>query len=238
MIPTTTKKGRPSQADLDANLDRLEAEAKEDFKRAEELMKRDPKLPLISAYVIARDLRSADRSMEWLREGKYDWKTAEVFTGSYGRMDLRVRAHAEGLITNEQVLDGLTHAWSGSDPDDTDPRFLALWRDAWVANGRKPLRDGKGLPRDQWLHVYRGQDEVTTVGRTPLDPSAFGIAWSLDPMVAKKFANGAATREHSRGGVVYVARVHRSDVMGYMVGRNEAEVIVDPTMLHDVEVWR
>lgn len=206
----------------------LERESKEAAQRAEVLMQRDPNLPWISAYIMARDLMSADRSLNWLREGKYDWGRAEVFCGSYGRLDLRVRAHAEGLITDEQAITDLAGMWSGSDPDDTDPRFLALWKSAFKANGEKYLRDrGKALPRGAMVRVYRGQDEG----------APFGIAWSLDPLVAKKFANGAATRQHHRNGVVYTGVIPRQAVLGYMTGRNESEVVFDPAWLRDVEVW-
>lgn len=196
----------------------LERESKEAAQRAEALMQRDPKLPWISAYIMARDLMSADRSLNWLREGKHPWGRAEVFCGSYGRLDLRVRAWDEGLITDEQAFADLPSAWSGADPDDTDERFFRLWLEAFIANGHRTLRDGKPLPRRRLLTIYRGQDE----------DAPFGLAWSLDAKVAVKFANGAATRQHGRNGVVYEAMVKRTEVMGYMTGRNEAEVIVHP----------
>ena len=213
--------------DHEAEMDRHIQEMERDSKRATELMDADPSLPFISALIIARDMASADRSMDWLRTGKYDWSRAEVFCGSYGRLDLRVRAHAEWLITDEQALEDLPSTWSGSDPDDTDPRFLALWKSAVAANGGVYLRDhaDKTLPGAQWLTIYRGQDAG----------APFGIAWSLDPMVAAKFADGAATRQRHRGGVVYKAIVPRTLVLGYMTGRGEQEVIVDPATITMVE---
>ncbi len=211
----------------EAAMDIAAQEMERDAKRATELMDADPSLPFISALVIARDLASADRSLQWLRDGTHDWGRAEVFCGSYGRLDLRVRAWDEGLITDEQALTDLPSTWSGSDPDDTDPRFLALWKTAFAANGGTYLRDPEDavLPGISVLTVYRGQDYG----------APFGIAWSLDPMVAAKFANGAATRQRNRGGVVYRAIVPRNKVMGYMTGRKEAEVIVDPADLTMVE---
>jgi hypothetical protein len=211
----------------DAAMDAAVSDMQRDADRATKLMNADPSLPFISALVMARDLASADRSMEWLREGKHPWSRAEVFCGSYGRLDLRVRAWQEGLITDEQALDGLADAWSGSDPDDTDPRFLALWKTAFATNGGTYLRDHADatLPGTQWLTIYRGQDAG----------ALFGIAWSLDFKVALKFANGAATRQRNRGGVVYRAIVDRTKVMGYMTGRGEKEVIVDPADLVMVE---
>jgi hypothetical protein len=196
------------------------AENEEAGRRATAIMDADPSIPFISAYVMARDLMSADRSLQWLREGKHDWPTAEVFCGSYGRLDLRARAYEEGLITEDEAVADLPSTWSGSDPDDTDPRFLNLWRKAHRLNGGKMLRDKprSALPRTRPLAIYRGQDEG----------AAFGISWSLDFTVALKFANGAATRQHNRKGVVYAATVDRTDVLGYMTGRSEAEVIVAP----------
>jgi len=215
--------GSPAE---ERDMDALAQEMARDAERATKLMDADPSLPFISALVIARDMASADRSMDWLRTGKYDWSRCEVFCGSYGRLDLRVRAHAEGLITDEQALEDLPSTWSGSDPDDTDPRFLALWKSAFAANGGVYLRDGDDtLPGTQYLTIYRGQDYG----------APFGIAWSLNISVAVKFANGAATRQRNRGGTVYTAIVKRSDVLGYMTGRKEAEVIVDPATITMVE---
>lgn len=218
---------RPTRAELDADLVRYEAESKLDWAKASELMEADPQLPAISAYIIARDMRSADRSLEWLREGKYEWGVAEAFTGSYGRLDLRVRALAEGLITTREAYTDLAETWSSGDPDDTDPRFLALWRKAFAANGRRILRDRPGSKLGGTiLTLYRGQDEG----------APFGISWSLDRRVAERFAHGAATRQSHRGGVVYMGKVPRAAAMGYMVGRNEAEVIIDPKSLLDITI--
>jgi hypothetical protein len=210
------------------DLTALAAEEAAVQERVTTIMAKDPRIPFISAYVIARDLMSADRSLGWLREGKYDWGTAEAFCGSYGRLDLRIRAYEEGLITEEQAVEDLPSQWSGSDPDDMDPRFLALWRKAFRLNGKRMLRDSrKHLPKDRPLTIFRGQDEGTP----------FGISWSFDHRVAVKFANGAATRQHNRRGVVYAAHVDPKNILGYMTGRGESEVIVAPTKVEDPFVF-
>jgi len=215
---------RPSLEEEAAN---MEADAA----KAEELMARDPKLPFISAFIMARDLRSADRSLQWLRDGTHPWGRAEVFCGSYGRLDLRIRALEEGLITPAQAYADLPSMWSGSDPDDSDPRFLALWKAARRAKRSKLLTDKPGLtlPTGFILTVYRGQDPMVD-GERP------GISWSLNRDVAQRFANGAATRQHHRNGVVYTAKVAYPYVIAYMVGRNEEEVIIDPKNLMDITI--
>jgi hypothetical protein len=196
------------------------------------LIEADPRLPYISAYVMAGDLVRADEVIELLRDGKVTWDQAELMTGSYGRLDLRARAYAEALIDAEQAIEDLPAAWRGGDPDDTDPRFLALWRMAFRANRWRTVRDRKGAPipsirgSGELVRIYRGQDEG----------APFGIAWSLSKVTATKFANGAATRQHNRGGVVYAAKVERKHILGYCVERGENEVIVDPANLQQVTV--
>jgi pentatricopeptide repeat protein len=200
--------------------------------KVESLMAADPKLPFISAYVMAGDMVRADECFDLLREGKITWSDAQSMTGSYGRMDLRARAYAANLIGTATAIKDLPHAWSGSDPDDTDPRFLALWTLAYRANRSRTVRDRKGaaIPSvpgaGDLVRIYRGQDKG----------APFGIAWSLSKVTATKFAHGAATRQHARDGVVYEATVERSDILGYCVGRGESEVIVDPAKLHSVRM--
>ena len=193
----------------------------------ERLTKADPNLPYISAYIMAGDLHRADEVYVLLADGAITWEQAQSMTGSYGRMDLRARAFDEGLIGELQAIEGLPHAWSGSDPDDTDPRFLALWRLAFKANRYRTVRDPKGRPimtdpgMSGTVHVYRGQDKG----------APFGIAWSLSKVVATKFAKGAATRQSNRQGVVYEGWVPRKSILGYCVERSESEVILDPLAL-------
>jgi len=219
-------------ADMDKAMDYLAKREQKVAPKVTQLMAADPKLPYISAYVMAGDLVRADEVFDLLREGKVNWADAQMMTGSYGRMDLRARAYEAGLISESEAIEGLCHAWSGSDPDDTDPRFLALWKLAYKANRYRTLRDTKGtvIPSvpgsGDLVRIYRGQDEG----------APFGIAWSLSKVTATKFATGAATRQTARDGVVYEASVERGDILGYCTGRGEQEVIVDPLNLHSVRM--
>lgn len=217
------------------NADQTEAAQDERYARqmamAVELHEADPRLPLVSALVIAGDRLSDMRSRRWVEQGA-DPVTCVAFVGSYARLDFALWLLERGDIDDGWMLAELPSLWRGSDPDDTDPRFLSLWRRMYSANGGKYLRDGKPLPkRSPWLRVWRGQDTG----------APFGIAWSLDRDVAARFARGAATRQTDRGGTVYDLHVPRSVVLGYLTGRGEQEVIVDVDAIftgpYDVRDW-
>lgn len=184
----------------------------------DKLMADDPLLPVMSAFTIAGDLMSVERSKEWVARGM-DAADALTFVGSYGRLEFALWAVKNGHMPEDVLLEMLPDLWRGSDPDDTDPRFLALWQKAWVRNGKRTVRDGPHLPKGTTLRVYRGQD----------DDAPLGIAWSLDRKIAEKFARGAGTRQSSRPGTVLVMEVPRTAVLAYLTGRGESEVIL-PTI--------
>lgn len=189
---------------------------------AEELHTKDPKLSYISAYVIAGDVMSREDADAALAEGRSFWE-AVACVGSYARFEYIVQGYESGKVPPDEFFKRMPEEWRGSDPDDTDPRYLELWKQAaarWVAAGRTHyVRDGRGLPnRGKDLTVYRGQDAG----------APFGIAWTLNDDVALAFANGRATRQANRGGVVVERKIKRSDVLGFLTRRNEYEVILDP----------
>lgn len=188
---------------------------------AARLMERDPSLYAPTAFTIAGDVVSALYARALLRSNAVPVEKALAFCGSYTRMGMALKH-----LPFPDLVESLPDLWRGSDPDDTDPRFLAMWRAAFAWNGGlvTDLGDFAGtdkyrpLPSRTWIDVYRGQDK----GARP------GIAWSLDQKIAEKFAAGAALRMISRDGVILHGKVKRSSIMGYMVGGGESEVIVDP----------
>ena len=188
---------------------------------ADKLVEDDPNLSPITAIIIAGDMESADKAYSLMESKGVTYQRASVLVGSYARLDFAMRAYENGYVDLDTLLDDLPELWRGSDPDDTDPRFLDLWKRAWIRNKRHYIRDGKALPSRQYLNIYRGQKESDT----------YGIAWSLDPKIAQKFARGAGTRQADYPGVVYRARVARAKVYAYLTGRGESEVIVDPIWL-------
>ncbi|MGV0985108.1 MAG: hypothetical protein ACOYB2_11165 [Limnohabitans sp.] len=122
------------------------------------LMAADPLLPVGSAFTIASDLASVERSKEWVNRGM-SAETALPFVGSYGRLEFVLWAVDNGHMAENDLLDMLPDLWRGADPDDTDTRFLELWQKAWIRNGKRPVRDGKHLPKGHTLRVFRGQDK-------------------------------------------------------------------------------
>jgi hypothetical protein len=197
-------------------MDQWEARFHLEQAKAKELMEADPRLPYISALVMAGDLVGADQASAALREGK---PFAEVLwhVGSYGRLSFVLKALADGYTTIQELLPLWPELWSGSDPDDADPRFLEVWRQACEANGGV-VEDGSPLPTHPVITIYRGQD-----ADAPL-----GIAWTTSKRIAMKFARGAATRQSNRNGVVIRRTVKRENVLAYLTGRGEFEIIVDP----------
>lgn len=198
------------------------AEMKAASEHARRLMEKDPKLPYVSALTIANDLASMERSVAWVESGEKPFWEAEPFVGSFGRFAFILWGIEHGHITAEEVYPDLAEHWRSADPDDTDPRALALFKAARAANGSVILDDpDRPLPAGRLISVYRGQDEGAPLG----------ISWTTNIAVAEKFARGAATRQNNRGGIVMATKVPRDRVLAYITGRNEAEVILDPASI-------
>lgn len=112
---------------------------------------------------------------------------------------------------------GLPDLWREADPDDTNPEYLSLWREAWTRNGRETICDGPSLATIK-LTIYRGQKKSATVG----------FAWTLDRAIAAKFAKSGGLRGRIPDGTILKAIVRRKDVYGYLTKRGESEIIIDP----------
>jgi hypothetical protein len=185
-----------------------------------EVDREHPGLPFITRIVMAGDRASMARWEADARAGRIEPEKAISLTGSYSRMTLALRLLDDGLIDPEVVYRNLPSWWSSADPDDTDPRLHALWRDARARKGGLLTDEGRRLPGDP-IRVYRGQ--------MPGDP--VGCAWSLSREVAERFQTGASFRTHVQGGVLYVLTVPASDAIAYITGRGEEEIILDPAGL-------
>lgn len=185
---------------------------------AEQIEKDNPGIPAITAFVMAGDRQSAVRALKYVEAGEWDWQRALTLTGSYARLDLAQTLVEKGHMTRDDLLRELPALWRGSDPDDTDVKWLLLWQEAWTAHGECTIYDTEQrLPDSPYVVVYRGQPEG----------AEFGIAWSTSREIADKFAGGAGLRVRTQG-VTWRALVPRDKVLAYITERGEFEVIVDP----------
>jgi hypothetical protein len=176
-------------------------------------------LPPLTRIIMASDLAGLDRVRAEIASGELTPEKSLVQAGSYARIPHLLWLLDEGHITRQHALRLLPLEWPSSDPDDTDPRLLELWRDARHLKGDVVLDNPKKpLPAGAWKWIYRGQ--------MPGDP--IGFAWSLREEVAERFARGASLRVPVKGGVMIRALVARKTILAYLTDRNEDEVIVDP----------
>lgn len=143
-----------------------------------------------------------------------NWGSALVWVERPYRLMFLSEWRSSKAMTLAEFRKHLPWVWSDAEPDDTDPSWLAMWQYAALDG---PLGDplpGKSVA----LTVYRGQHSAD-------DPR--GIAWSLDPNVAKMFAHRFNPNEF---GVILRGRVERSKVLAYInaAGRGEQEVVCNP----------
>ncbi len=109
-----------------------------------------------------------------------------------------------------------------------------LWQDAEIP----------GRQQSHWLHLftwagYCSDTEERLEGHGD-DPQrrvsspryARGLAWTLDRRRAEWFARRFALHGEPR---VYTVTLDAAEILGYFVGRNEGEVVVDPTRLPNCE---
>jgi hypothetical protein len=188
--------------------------------KMEEVIKANPGLHPMTAHIIAGDLMSAERWHEKVERGEAKPEEVVNMIGSYARWDYAIKHCAP-----EWVWKHIAELWRGSDPNDTDRDNLEVWRDAFFQNDERYIRDGAALPRTHKITVYRGQ--------MPNDP--LGIAWTTDIEIAKKFAGGAGQRMPMNGSVIE-GWTWRGLIWGYLTGRGESEVIVDPADVHDAKI--
>lgn len=176
--------------------------------------------PFMTAVVIAGDIQSAEEATKSLEAGG-DPMELYKHIGSYGRFEWCVKN-----LPKKELLKLLPELWMSCDPDDSDPEYLKLWREAYAANGHKTICDNKRkrLPKGNSIKVYRGQ-----IGR-----ELSGISWSLDIEIAQKFAITGGGRAPVAGGVILAGWVNPKDVLAYITARGEAELIIPPNKLRHV----
>lgn len=188
---------------------------------ASEFMESDLHLDFVNAMILAGDQLTEERSRNWVESGQMMPLEALSYVGSYNRFNFAYELDEQGKLPPGWFLDNILELWRDSDPDDTDERFLTAWRSAWIRNGYKYLRDGKALPRKKYLQIWRGQIENKPIG----------CSWSTDRRIAEGFARSGGLRQNRTDGVLYGYQVLRRDIIAYITGRGESEVIINPQYL-------
>lgn len=174
-------------------------------------------LTFLTAFVVSSDIASAVRADLMVEDGMDPLKASHL-VGSYARAAF-LREYIEAGRVGWDDVD-IISLWRDSDPDDTDPWWAEQWQDAVKRNGGDMLRDGSGpLPveDEDTLYLYRGQL-----------PGEAGLAWSTDRRVAVKFAKTGGGRSARSGGVVLEGRADPRDVLAFLTGRGESEVVILP----------
>lgn len=175
----------------------------------------DKGVPFITAVVRAGDMVSAEAADVLVAEGMLPSK-AIMYVGSYARFDWAYKNLPAGELVRQ-----LPELWAGADPDDTDPRYVGLWKLAFAANDKKTIFDAsEGTVLPDPLTVYRGQ-----LGYE------LGISWTTNHGVATKFAATGGGRAKVAKGRVLTRKIKLEHVMAYLTSRGEFEVIVDHSYL-------
>jgi len=113
----------------------------------------------------------------------------------------------------------------------------SLWKQPGIRRLLHARRGERGaFMRDGERAALAAMPERLTIYRGAQLRNASGWSWSLDVERARWFA----VRWHRGEGIVIHATVARSDVIGYLDGREEAEIVCDPDLVavESVEVVR
>lgn len=135
--------------------------------------------------------------------------------------------YAEPYLSEQDTALFLSQAWiiteaPNSDPNLTKRELLALFRSV----------DPQKLMDEEEYGVFRGLDDVVTVYRGVTSHNAKNVkalSWTLNRDTAEWFAN-----RFGEQGTVYEAQIPKEHICAVFLGRNEAEVIVDPKHLRNV----
>lgn len=210
--------------------EKLQDEA-ELYKRQEVIMqklqKKHPTWSRVTLFVLSGDLAHSEKVDALFQAGEISFDEAQNAMGSFARWDWLMKQYRAGTINPVKFHENMCHWWSASDPDDTDKMSLEMFKNARAASPVIPNRgqylsdEHESLPLTEFLTVYHGQD---------LYEKKIGFAWTLDLAIAKKFAAGAWARA-PRPGFVLKGVVERINILAYITGRGEQEVIVQPKLV-------
>lgn len=139
--------------------------------------------------------------------------------------------YAQPYLSDKDFAMILASAWTGSENPHDDCNvskkdFLEMFHSA----------KSELLMDEDEFKVFTELPDTITVFRGVTDfnkKNYKGLAWSRELRVAEWFAGRFGCH-----GTVYRATIDKQYVLAYFAGRNEAEVVVDPRHLKDVQQYR
>lgn len=156
------------------------------------------------------------RLAEALKDG--DWHTVIYLHERPYRLEALRTYWREKAIDLPTFRVLLPDVWSDAEPNDTDPRYLTMWRQA--SKGHGIVYSDPDLHLDQPEVIYRGGGKID---------EKLGIAWTTDWNIARFFA-----MRYRDIGVIWTATCRIEDVLGFVQDRSESEVIIDPAKVQIV----
>lgn len=135
--------------------------------------------------------------------------------------------YAAPSLSEQDTALFLSQAWiiaeaPNSDPNLSKRELLSLFRSV----------DQQKLMDEEEYGLFRSLDDMVTVyrGVTPYNAkNVKALSWTLNRDTAEWFAH-----RFGEQGTVYEAQIQKEHICAVFLGRNEAEVIVDPKYLQDI----
>ena len=136
--------------------------------------------------------------------------------------------YASPYLTSAELGKILANAWMRSENPNMDPnvsqsKLIALFKKAnprYLMDTEEQLQLA-GLPDP--VTIYRG---VTSVNRSRVR----AMSWTLNLETAEWFAH-----RFEENGTVYEAQIQKAHILALFNGRNEAEIVVEPAFLMNIE---
>ena len=135
------------------------------------------------------------------------------------------------FLSKEDLSSILGDAWSRVEQSNMDnnlskSQLVSLFKqcDPKLLMDEKEYQEFQNFP--DTLELYRG---VTTYNKKNIK----ALSWTIKKDKAKWFAT-----RFSEKGKVYKAPIQKQYIYAYFTGRNEAEIIVDPKHLENIEVYK
>lgn len=135
--------------------------------------------------------------------------------------------YAASDLSEQDLALFLSHAWTITESPNSDPNLskrelLSMFRAV----------DPKLLMAEEEYALFQELDDVVTVyrGVTPYNAeNVKALSWTLDRETAEWFAH-----RYGEQGTVYEAQIEKEHICAVFLGRNEAEVILDPKHLMEL----